>query len=323
MEPVVALLTTETVVKDEKVIIVQHAKGTVHLLGTHHNRENSALAVDELIRIVRPHVVAVELCRTNLERYNVLTEGGGQPPAPAADEVAPKSSHMDIIPARLRDKAIGEELLLGLVSESLKYDRWCVHRNRGGGGGLRRSALLKNPQTRRFRVRPKVFHDVVIGREMCAPFRDYTWTLPKPHSRYLVHPATKYRILLADKPVEETFCSVAAALTDEERSIVHIYQANFLKLFVASSATKTIMMNMIEKNARLYDAIVRQRDRHMARALRQALDDADTRPREKARVLAIVGKSHIAGIVNYWHTPLPTRSTAAAAAVRPPTRAKR
>lgn len=308
-----ALLTSEIMVRDEKVTILHHAKGAVYLLGTHHNRENSALAVDELIRIVRPHIVAVELCRTNLERFNVLNEGQQRPPAPVHEEFVPKSSYMDIIPLRLKDKAIGEELLLGLVTESLKYDRFCMYRNR-----LKRFAL-KNPQMRRFRVRPKVFHNVVIGREMTAPFRNYTWTLQKGDSKYLVNRAFKYRIMLADKPVEDTFCSVAAALSAEERSIIQVYQTNFLKLLVASSASKTIMMNMIEKNGRLYDAIVRERDEHMARSLRQALDDADTsRPHEKARVIAIVGKNHIPGIVKHWLTVL-CRSTK----VRPSNRTKR
>lgn len=310
-----ALLTSEIMVKEERVTILHHASGSVHLLGTHHNRENSALAVDELVRIVRPHVVAVELCRTNLERYNVLADdddGARHTAQTAPAQFAPKSSYLDVIPGRLRDKAIGEELLLGLVSESLKYDRLCAHRRR------QRRFALRQPHRRRFRLRPKVFHDRLIGREMTAPFGDYTWTLPKPHSRYLVHPACRYRILLADKPVEETFCSVAAALGPEERSVIHVYQGNFLKLFVAASATKTIMMNMIAKNARLYDAIVRQRDQHMARALRQALDDADKRPREKARVVAIVGKNHIPGIVEYWQTTLSQPAKA-----RPSTRAKR
>lgn len=293
-----ALLTSEIMVKNEKVTILHHTKGAVYLLGTHHNRENSAVAVNHLIRIVRPHIVAVELCRTNLERYNELDDGQSQqqvqPPPPVQEEFVPKSSYLNIIPLRLKDKAIGEELLLGLVSESLKYDRFCAYRNR-----MKRFAL-KNPQTRRFRVRPKVFHDVVIGREMTAPFGNLTWTLPKANSKYLVNRAFKYRIMLADKPVEDTFCSVASALSAEERNIIHIYQTNFLKLFVASSTTKTIMMNMIEKNGRLFDAIVRERDEYMARSLRQALDDAETRPTEKARVIAILGKNHIPGVIKYW-----------------------
>ncbi len=290
-EDLFSFINGEILVKNEKVFILRHSKGTVHLLGCHHNRENYAEAVEELIRIVKPHIVAVELCRTNLERYNSLKQTNGE----EIEEHTPKYTHMDVIPGRLKDRAIGEELLLGLLVESIKYDRNCGYRSR-----LKRFSL-RYPNGQKYRVRPKKFHHMVIGKEMTVPFADFTWVLEKANSKYLVNKRVKYKIMLADKPVEETFCSIASALSEEERSIVQIYRANFLKLFVEFSTSKSIMMNMLEKNGRLYDAILKERDEYMATSVRRALDDAKTQRNELARVVGVFGKNHIPGIMRHWN----------------------
>lgn len=290
-----ARLVDSFVVENEPVLILRHNKGFVYLIGTHHNEEHYATAVAHLIAQIRPHTVAVELCRTNLQRYNANSAATLSLTTSAVYQ-PPKSTYMEFVPPRLKHKAIGEELLLGLVSEALKYEKYCVRRNHA------KQSVLRNDSIVRFRVKPKVFHSKIkIGREMTVPFGELTWSMDKRRPLYLLNSLSPYKIMLADRPVEETFCRIAAALSDEERKMIQIYQSNFLRLFVSFSGKRTLMLNLLDKNIALKNAVLHDRDMYMARALIKAV--VDVKPKSagiKARVVAIVGKSHVAGIMECW-----------------------
>lgn len=288
-EKPLVLVESEIEVLTEKVAILHHDDGTFYLIGTYHNREESALATERLVGIARPHIVAVELCRTSLERFNLKSS-----PVATGEQPA-QVSFIELVPQRLRDRAIGEKLLLGLVTESIKYDAYCQYRERA------KRFAMKNPHARRFTVKPKLFYDVIIGQEMTVPFGEHCWTVLSADSQYLVNGECAYKIMLADRPIERTFCSIVSALSDDEKNVIHVYQTNFLRLFVSLSHSKSLMLSLMEKNSRLRDAIVERRDRYIARSLRKALKDATTKPNEKARVVGIFGKSHVDGIIRHLH----------------------
>ncbi|XKL68689.1 hypothetical protein PGB90_006458 [Kerria lacca] len=285
-----AFLNSEIYVKDERVLILHHKHGTVHLLGTNHNRENSAAAVEELIRMVKPHVVAVELCRTNLERYSETKNR-----LPDEDNNTPKCLHdMEMIPARLKNKAIGEELLLALIIESIKF------KERTRDKPLT-ELILRDPKKCKFKLKPKMLYDVVIGKEMTVPFGNQTWYLQSPNSLYLINKNKKYKIMLADKPVEETFSSIASSLSKQDKDIIEVYQSHFLRLFVSFSTSKSIIMSMMETNAKLYKAILTERDKYLANSVKKAIEETKIKKNEIVRIVGIVGKCHVPGIIKYWN----------------------
>lgn len=281
---------SEMWVLNARVIVLRHDCGTFYLIGTFHNREESAEAVKRLIRIARPHIVAVELCRSSLERFsvtNINTQVQGQ--------YSNQTTVMDFVPQRLKERAIGEQLLLGLIVESIKHETYCVNREKA------KRFAMKNPHARNFTVKPKVFNNILIGKEMIVPFGEHSWTLQTLNSQYLVNPNYYYKIMLVDRPIEKTFCSIASALSAEEKNIIKVYQRNFLRIFISFGNSKSLIISMMEKNSKLHDAIVKERDQYIARSLRKALQEVRTKSKDKARVIGILGNNHIQGVIKYLY----------------------
>ncbi|KAL6951842.1 hypothetical protein U1Q18_049338 [Sarracenia purpurea var. burkii] len=70
------------------------------------------------------------------------------------------------------------------------------------------------------------------------------------------------------------------------------------------------MLSLLDRNSALKKAILNDRDMYMAKALMKAL--LEIKPKTagtKSRIVGIVGKSHVPGIIKCWQNILLTQKT--------------
>lgn len=261
----------------------KHPKIEIYLLGTNHLAELSVEAVHILISRVKPHVVGTELCLRRLEMANDLSDAVG---------IRDQYQQLVRIPKRRRRKAAIELQRVRLACQALEYVR-------------RDKREYVNENKRGYRVRPIIIEDLAIGGDMFAPFQNLTWRLESREPTVLVNAFKQYKILLIDRPLEETYLRVASALTDRELEIINHYKDDFINLFLQSEpAAAGIMMNIWRTNRKLMKIEMKERDKYLAWSLLRALDvpvkDTKTirpRPTEPVRIVGLVGQRHVPGIM--------------------------
>lgn len=294
-------LTINTVlVSRENVHVLQHPKVEIYLLGTNHLSRLSAVAARSLIQHVDPHVVATELCLRRLKMANTYD--------PQKTDIMSFREQYQLlvhIPKHRRRRAAIELQRVRLIYQAIEYAKRIRSEDAAGNGGIdistddsfvHRDCVSKN--SRCYKVSPVEVEDTVIGADVFAPFGNLTWQLESMGAmKVLSNLQTKYKILLIDKPIEETYLKIASALSDEEMAIVQQYIRNFIELF--ESNRTGIMTQMWRANTKIAQAEMDERNRYMAFALLRA---SRLRTKKPVRVVAIVGRRHVAGIVEIWHS---------------------
>ncbi len=265
----------------DQLEILKHEKGNVYLLPTKHNSRRSVGAVADALTRLKPHVVAIELCLSKLERYANTTRSN-------------KSRDLDLIPPRLREKAFDEKIVLEMIKEAL------IHGRRGVKPKPSSEIDLQCASINLFRLQPKTVCFAEFGKEILAIFRKETWQLDFNEMKYLVSPRVDYKIMLAGKPIEKTLDGIADALTHDEINVIKVYIKNFTKLFVENSSAVSILSHILRRNRRLRNVLVRERHEYMANSLAKAIQDG-SRKQNFVRVLAVVKDNHVNGIRKCWN----------------------
>lgn len=286
--------------------VLKHEKGTVYLLATKRNARQSVAAVREVLAALKPHVVAIEMCLSKLERF-------------AGMERAPSAHELSLIPQRLKQKALGERIMLNMIREALTYGNRARARRAQHQLQPAHQQLLQPPQMQGlnlpafqvYQLEPRVFRFDEVGREIGLIFGKEAWQLDYHQPKFLASQNVDYRVMLAGKPVEHTWQGIANALTHDEVNMIKVYLKNFTKLFVENSTDLSIMSHILRRNRKLRAVLVEERNEHMARSLMDALDLQQRRlkpPRRAAdyqrqplvKVLAVVKANRLNGIRDSW-----------------------
>ena len=265
-------------IEDEPVIVLQYKTSTVHILGTSHLNPRYVVIVRELIQSVNPQVVGVELCRTRLGHKNGMR---------SRKSIKPSSEFsFEKIPPELLVSAVGEKLRLMYVYGSVLYEESKEFR----------LSLLHYKRMKTYKLRKPTQAGVYsIGAELLTPFKNLVWHADNLESKYLSNSITKYKILLLDRPVEETFAAMANVLTPNQKELIKYYKAYFETEFLSvSNYKKTLMHRLWFSNPNLRLIFVRNRDEYMARTIVRAIKND-----KKDNLVCIVGKTHIPGLIQF------------------------
>ncbi|XKL68688.1 hypothetical protein PGB90_006457 [Kerria lacca] len=258
---------------------LKHGKGEVYFLGTAHNSLKSIVTVKEALRKIKPHVVAIDMCLSKLERY-------------ATTRRNTKFYDLNLIPRRLWEKAINEKLTLELIREALLYNQ---------------SSKKKQEQlpvvfssVNVFNIEPKTFPSEEIGNEIRSIFKNQTWQVDFRDAKYLTCPQVEYKIMLAGKPIVETLDSIPNVLTEDEINIIEVYLKNFNKLFVKNSSRMSIVSIILSRNRKLKNILVKARNKYIAKSLANALND-NRNIKKPTKILVVVKNNNMNNILHYWH----------------------
>lgn len=282
--------------------MVRHLANRAYILGTNHVDRRYVPIVQKLLVRLKPEVVGVELCRTRAG-YKHLAAGAEddaddddlrdeaeapewrQPQHPAAAQRS--EFRFRLIPEEWRRSAIGEKLGLLYAYGAIRYAE----------SKSFRVQLQQYRQLRTYKLRAatRVDERMAIGAELLAPFRNYLWRSDGADSDYLSNSCTRYKILLLDRPVQQTYALMAQALTDEQKAVVRRYKENFEREFVShrqQNRRPIVAALMLSRDTELYEIFVRQRDEYMARAIFGALVRDNVR-----RMFCVVGRTHVNGVL--------------------------
>ncbi|KAK7603924.1 hypothetical protein V9T40_004197 [Parthenolecanium corni] len=266
-------------VDGEKIFIVRHQASQIYILGTNHVDRRYVLMVRKLLNGLKPDAVGVELCRTRTGYKHLMT--GDEHPSSLQSEF-----QFRLIPAQWRRLAIGEKLGLLYAYGAIRYAE----------SKSFRVELLRYRQMRTYKLRPPTqVDDLVIGAELLAPFRNFMWRSDGADSKYLSNSCTHYKILLLDRPVQQTYALLAEALTDQQKQLILNYKENFEREFISckeQNKEPIIATLMLNRQSKLYEIFVDQRDEHMAETMFAALVKDGIR-----KVFCIVGRTHVNGVL--------------------------
>lgn len=280
---------------------------TIYLLGTNHVSAYSARIVRKLIARVEPDIVAIELCWRRLEEANRF---GGDP------NFGNRYRDLEHIPKYWRKRAAAELMRLRLVTTAMDYCRSNARLHQTSkapanqrlspGTGVNPEApwLTKLPQThhtlkwRGYRVRPARVEDVYIAADIFAPFQRRTWFLESNRSNVLHCPEVRYKIVMVDLPIERTYIRLMAALADKEKEVIRQYEGNFVQAFLENRTG--IMGRIWQANPRIVEVMVEERNRYLAYGLLRAASAAGVHDGRKVRVVGLVGRRHVDGIMEIW-----------------------
>jgi len=192
-------------IEGEPITLIQYNTSTVHVLGTSHVNPRFVVIARELIQSVNPQVVGVELCRTRLGHRNSMK----------SIKLTKKPSgefSFGKIPEKLMVPAIGEKLRFMYVYGSVLYEE----------SKQFRLNFLHYKRMKTYKLRkPTKAGLYSIGAELLTPFRNLIWHADNLESKYLSNSITGYKILLLDRPIEDTFSAMAQALTISIRKRVN------------------------------------------------------------------------------------------------------
>lgn len=288
--------------------VLKHEKGNVYLLATKRNTRQSISTIREVLISLKPNVVAIEMCLSKLERF-------------ASMEKAPSTQDLSLIPQRLKQKALGERIMLNMIREALTYGNRI--RGRRAQQQLQQQTQqqqqqqlqqnmpgLSLPAFQVYQLEPRVFRFDEIGREIGVIFGKDVWQLDYYHPKFLANPNADYRVMLAGKPMEDTWQGIANALTHDEVNMIKVYLKNFTKLFVENSTDLSIISHILRRNRRLRAVLVEERNEYMARSLMDAIaiehrrlrlpQKADFERPPLVKVLAVVKANRLNGIRHSW-----------------------
>lgn len=263
--------------------VLKHEKGQVVLLETKPTKAGVS-RVKRLLKDLNPHIVAVELCLTKLEDLTEMKKLDHQIP-------------LDLIPNRLIAKAKQERAMLEIIRDAMVHGDSCRQRRtaRMQMIGLNMvPASLQNLQPN------KVLQNRDICKEIRSVFENATWHLDLKSFKYLFSSQADYKIMLAGRPYEDTVCDIIDAMSEEEKKIIDVYIKNFRKLFVSNHSTRSIITHILQRNTKLKNALVDKRDQYLVDSFIEAMNTPANKPGSK-RVLAIVRKSRMKGIIKYWN----------------------
>lgn len=270
------LLIYYEVVGHERVLVVRYKSHNVYLIGSSHTDYRYVLIVKHVIKSINPEVVGIELCKTRIGyKHTVSTHS----------ELFTEFDFEDI-PENKKESAIGEKLRLLYAYGAIQYSESKRFRIR----------LQKYKQMRKFKlVNPIRAGNITIGAELYVPFKNLIWRSDLMGSNYLTNTFTQYKILLLDRPVEDTYRLMAEALTDKEKTLVKLYKRDFSSHFLSNSHEKeSIMAWLWRRNPRLRDVFIDQRDEHMAQAIFTAITKDNV-----SKLVCVVGRSHIDGMLKH------------------------
>lgn len=271
------LSVSNYMIEGEPVTLLQYNTSTVHVLGTSHLNPRYVVIVRELIQSVNPQVVGVELCRTRLGHRNVMKPR----------KLKPSSEfNFEKIPENLLVPAVGEKLRLMYVYGSVLYEESKEFRVN----------LLHYRRMKTYKLRKPTKAGVyTIGAELLTPFKNLVWHADNLESKYLSNTITRYKILLLDRPVEDTFSAMANVLTANQKELIKYYKAFFETEFLSVDRYKrTLMHRLWLSNPTLRLIFVNHRDEYMARTIVRAIKHD-----KKNTLVCIVGKSHLPGLMAF------------------------
>lgn len=268
-------------IEGEPITVLQYNTSTIHLLGTSHLNPRYVVIVRELINIVDPQVVGVELCRTRVGHRNAIK----------SRSKTTSEFNFEKIPKEMMIPAVGEKLRLMYVYGSVLYEESKEFRLN----------LLNYRRMKTYKLqKPTAAGRYAIGAELLAPFRNLIWHADHLESKYLSNSITDYKILLLDRPVEETFSAMAQALTPSQKELVKYYKEYFEDEFLSSDSYKrSIMHRLWMTNPKLHVIFLKHRDQHMAKIIVKAITEDKIK-----RLVCIVGKSHLQGLLTFLKSEL-------------------
>lgn len=270
-----ALTINKKKILGELVTVVQYNSSIVHILGTNHLDPRYVTIVRELIEYVKPQVVGVELCRTRVGHRNMIA---------AQRREKPSEFNFKKIPKNLVPTAVGEKLRLMYAYGSVRYEESKEFRLN----------LLKYRRMKTYKLqKPSEAGRYSIGAELLVPFNNQVWHADHLESNYLSNSKTNYKILLLDRPVEETFAAIAQVLTPSQKALIKYYKEYFEDEFLTcENFEKTIMHRLWRRNRKLHVIFLQHRDLHMAKIIVNALTRNNIQ-----NLVCIVGKSHLSGLL--------------------------
>lgn len=282
----------------ECVHVVYIANTTIiYLLGTNHISEYSARIARKLILNVDPDVVTVELCRSRLEDANRF---GGDP------NFGKRYQLLEQIPKYWRKKAAAEMIRLRLMTMAMEYCEKFPGARRSAAAKATSSSTTEHRLSRftlkwrGYRVQPVQVCEMRIAGDIFAPFRDKTWHLQSNQSNVLYSSKVRYKIVMADLPIERTYARLVSVLGDDEKRTIRQYEHNFVELFLKN---KTGIMGRIWRtNSAIADVVIGERNRYLAYETLKATQAAPT-TRDTAKpvqVVGLVGRRHVDGIIKLW-----------------------
>ncbi len=273
----------------EKVSILHHQTNSVYILGTNHTDGGFVPIVLSLLERVDPQVVGVELCRVRLGYKNVLANPIGH-----LDTAKASFYGFDTIPKANLKWAISEKILLLYLYGAVRYSesknfRVTLRRYRE----MRTYKLGQNNATR--------VGNTKIGAELLAPFADLVWRRDSPDSNYLTNSMMAYKILLVDRPVEQTYEEISEILEDGDKERIKAYEEDLVDIFSTDSKMcrarfagrpPSFVTTLWSRKPILKYVFMEKRNGYMAAAIFDALAKL-----KNGKLVCIVGKSHVEGII--------------------------
>lgn len=262
-------------INNEKILVVRYNSHNIYLIGSSHTNSRYIFVVKQAIERINPEVIGVELCKTRVGYKHIVS---------TSTELITEFD-FDSLPVHKREPAIGEKLRLLYAYGAIMYSESKKFRVR----------LQKYRNLRRYKLEnPARAGNILIGAELYVPFKNYMWRSDLFGTNYLTNTISDYKILLLDRPVEDTYRLMAEALTDEEKILVKRYKRDFSVYFLSNNFEKeTLMSKLWVQNPTLKEIFIDQRDKYMANTIFKAV----TQDKVK-KLLCVIGKSHISGILN-------------------------
>lgn len=262
--------------EDEKILFLRYNSHVIYIIGSTHTDAKYAMLAEQVVEYVQPDIVGVELCRTRIGYKNYLST--------IKSDTKHDEFNFESIPQHKRQVAIGEKLRLLYAYGAIQYEESKAFRQK-----LRSYRMLRS-----FRLDKIVRMDnITIGAELYVPFGNYAWhSAYRLGPKYLLNFNVKYKILLLDRPIADTYRNIAKVLSEKEKILVRIYKRHFPKYF--SNGHGALMQNIWSENESLRNIFINKRDEHMASMIYDAVA-----VHRFDKLVCIVGKAHTAGIVKH------------------------
>lgn len=262
------------IIQRQDVFVYETRNHKIYLLGTNHTSEQSVKAIQTLITWVQPQIVAVELCHERLENANLFKD---------RENYEKKYRDLVHVPRHIRQKAVGEITRLILAYQALQ----------------RKATSRKLVSKSKYKVKPiHIDENLTIAGDVFSPFKNFTWHLHTKGLNYLSSPEASYKIILADRPISVTYAKLAEALNDEEKMVIRTYKKDFLGMFFENQ--DGIMKQIWKRNEDIKKIMVQERDECLAESILRAAELPKKWGVRFSRVVAIVGRTHIDGILAEW-----------------------